>query len=88
MGKILDWIDPPPPPAASSRHDDSVSGGDDAEIAECERQCDLEWDRNKFMCDSDAAMRGYDKKRWKQCMDIVDQIYIECIQNCSKKCRK
>jgi uncharacterized protein RhaS with RHS repeats len=54
-----------------------------AAVKECEERCDLEWDRNKVMCDADAAMRGYDPGRYRQCMNEVDKIYIECIQDCN-----
>jgi len=50
----------------------------------CEQQCDLEWDRNRAMCKADAAMRGYDSNRFRQCMSEVQRIHIECIQDCNK----
>jgi hypothetical protein len=59
-----------------------------SEHAECEKGCDLEYDRNVFMCKADAAMQGYNSNRYRQCMNEVRAIYIECIQNCAKGCNK
>jgi len=61
---------------------DKVCRNDDSGTAECENQCDLEWDRNKVMCDVDAAMRGYNSKRYLQCMERVNEIYLQCIADC------
>jgi len=55
----------------------------DDDQAECEKQCDLEWDRNKFMCDVAGTMHGFKSKEYKICMDRVDRIYVECLQNCA-----
>lgn len=52
--------------------------------SDCEAQCDLEWDRNKFMCDSVGAMHGFSSKAYKNCRDRIDTIYVECYQECNK----
>ncbi len=77
----------PDNPAQNQSLSDSNVNSSQDRIDECARECDLEWDRNRAMCEADAAMRGYNKKRWKQCMDRVDKIYIECIQDCAESCQ-
>lgn len=54
------------------------------EFQECEANCDLAYDRNQEMCRVDAAMRGYDPNRYRQCMEEVNSLYIECLQDCKK----
>lgn len=58
-----------------------------SEQAECEKECDLEWDRNKFLCDAMAGTNhGFKSKAYKTCLERIDRIYIECIQECAKGC--
>lgn len=71
-----------PPWAGSTSQGSSASAR-----AECESDCDLGWDNNKAMCQVDAAMRGYNADRYRQCMNEADRIYIECIQDCKEDCK-
>ena len=57
-------------------------------LDDCEEECDRDWDRDKVaICDADAAMRGYNPKRYKQCMDRLNEILILCYQHCAETCR-
>ena len=63
------------------------NAGSEAAREECERQCDLEWDRNKFMCDSVAGVRfGFRSKAYKICRKRIDSIYVQCFQDCKEEC--
>ena len=89
---ILPAVNPNSSPAnnnANSATDaDSSSNCDDESCRKkLEKECDLEWDRNLAMCKADAAMRGYDANRYRQCIREIDDIYIKCIKNADRKCR-
>ena len=81
-------IDPPivpiPPIPMPNEGSGSSSG---SSVEECEKECDLEWDRNKFLCDSmSGANHGFKSKAYKTCLERIDRIYIECVQDCAKAC--
>ena len=79
-------VNPTPTPWDDAKDDVTEDATDwtPSDFQECEANCDFEWERNQEMCKVDAAMRGYDPGRYRQCMDRVDEIYIECLQECKQ----
>ncbi len=60
---------------------------DNTSLEECERDCDLEWDRNKTLCDMISGTRdGFNSPAYKMCMNRIDRAYVECLQNCAEEC--
>ena len=64
-----------------------ATAGSDAAREECEKDCDLEWDRNKFLCDSAGAMYGFKSKEYATCLRRIDSRLVECYQDCAEDCR-
>lgn len=52
----------------------------ESDEAENERICDEQYDTNVRMCKMDAQIRGYDAKRYSDCMKEADRLYLRCIQ--------
>lgn len=77
----------PPPPLTIPGDQVLPITATNTALAECEADCDDAWDRNKFMCDSGVGTQyGRRSREYKFCMDRVDDIYIECLQDCAEEC--
>jgi len=58
----------------------------DSDREQCESDCDKTYDLNVQMCNVDSAMRGRNPRRYKDCMDEVNRLYLQCYKDCKEEC--
>jgi RHS repeat-associated protein len=54
------------------------------DVANCEADCDHQWDKAIYWCEVMWKMKGRPKGGWSACKRQADRKYVQCIQDCHK----